>query len=141
MDGPGNWNTVVTMSSLPLVFSAPRRGQPPRHLADLSLPLRVEAVAALGERPLPARQLSQHYFGRLSVDAPRMTDIPAAARERLAREMLPPLLTPVREVSCDAGATSKTLWRAYGGTLLESVVMRYPDRATVCVSSQAGCGM
>jgi 23S rRNA (adenine2503-C2)-methyltransferase len=136
-----NWNTGSTMSSLPLVFSAPRRGLPPRHLADLSPEQRAEAVAELGEKPLRARQLSRHYFGRLSVDAPSMTDIPAAARARLAREMLPPLLTEVRRVGCDGGATSKTLWRAHDGTLLESVVMRYPDRATVCVSSQAGCGM
>jgi 23S rRNA (adenine2503-C2)-methyltransferase len=139
--GPGNWNTEVTMTSQPLVFSSPRRGLPPRHLADLSLNERIEAVVALGEKPLRAKQLSHHYFGRLSVDAPGMTDIPATARERLAREMLPPLLTEVRRVSCDDGATSKTLWRAHDGTLLESVVMRYPDRATVCVSSQAGCGM
>jgi 23S rRNA (adenine2503-C2)-methyltransferase len=138
---PGNWDTEVTMTSQPLVFSAPRRGMPPRHLADLSLKERIEAVTALGEKPMRARQLSQHYFGRLSVDAPGMTDIPASARDRLTREMLPPLLTPVRQVSCDDGATSKTLWRAHDGTLLESVVMRYPDRATVCVSSQAGCGM
>ena len=139
--GPGNWDTEVTMTSQPLVFSAPRRGMPPRHLADLSLKERTEAVTALGEQPMRARQLSHHYFSRLSVDAPGMTDIPASAREQLARELLPPLLTPVRQVSCDDGATSKTLWRAHDGTLLESVVMRYPDRATVCVSSQAGCGM
>jgi 23S rRNA (adenine2503-C2)-methyltransferase len=44
-------------------------------------------------------------------------------------------------VACDDGATRKTLWRAHDGTLLESVLMRYPDRATVCISSQAGCGM
>jgi 23S rRNA (adenine2503-C2)-methyltransferase len=141
MGAPGNWDTVIAMSSLPLVFDAPRRGLPPRHLADLSPQQRTEAVAALGEKPMRATQLSQHYFGRLSVDAPGMTDIPAAARDRLARELLPPLLTPVREIGCDDGATSKTLWRAHDGTLLESVVMRYPDRATVCVSSQAGCGM
>ena len=139
--GPGNWDTEVTMTSQPLVFSAPRRGMPPRHLADLSLKERTEAVTAIGEKPMRARQLSHHYFGRLSVDAPGMTDIPASARDGLARELLPPLLTPVRQVSCDDGATSKTLWRAHDGTLLESVVMRYPDRATVCVSSQAGCGM
>ena len=139
--GLGNWDTEVTMTSQPLVFSAPRRGMPPRHLADLSLKERTEAVTAIGEKPMRARQLSHHYFGRLSVDAPGMTDIPASARDGLARELLPPLLTPVRQVSCDDGATSKTLWRAHDGTLLESVVMRYPDRATVCVSSQAGCGM
>ena len=37
--------------------------------------------------------------------------------------------------------TRKTLWRTFDGARLESVVMRYPDRATACVSSQAGCGM
>ncbi len=121
------------MSLLPLVFSAPRRGQPPRHLADLSAEQRAEAVAALGEKPLRAKQLSRHYFARLSVDAPTMTDIPQRARAALVTELLPPLLTEVRAVTCDDGA--------HDGTLLESVVMRYPDRATVCVSSQAGCGM
>ena len=37
--------------------------------------------------------------------------------------------------------TRKTLWRAFDGALVESVLMRYPDRVTMCVSSQAGCGM
>jgi 23S rRNA (adenine2503-C2)-methyltransferase len=114
---------------------------PPRHLADLSAEQRRAAVAELGERPFRANQLSHHYFGRLTVDADAMTDIPAATRQRLAAELLPPLLTPMREVTCDGGSTRKTLWRAHDGTLLESVLMRYPDRATVCVSSQAGCGM
>jgi 23S rRNA (adenine2503-C2)-methyltransferase len=141
MAGRDNWNTRKAMSSLPLVFTAPRRGQPPRHLADLSAQQRAEAVAALGEKPLRARQLSRHYFARLSVDAPSMTDIPQRSRAALVGELLPPLLTEARAVSCDNGATRKSLWRAHDGTLLESVVMRYPDRATVCVSSQAGCGM
>jgi 23S rRNA (adenine2503-C2)-methyltransferase len=129
------------MSSLPLVFDAPRRGLPPRHLADLSDQQRVAAVAELGEKPFRARQLSHHYFARLTADPAEMTDIPAASRDRLAAGLLPPLLTPVRHVACDDGTTRKTLWRAHDGTLLESVLMRYPDRATVCVSSQAGCGM
>ena len=99
------------MSSLPLVFAAPRRGQPPRHLADLSAQQRVEAVAALGEEPLRARQLSRHYFARLSVDGPGMTDIPERSRAVLAAELLPPLLTEARALSCDDGATRKSLWR------------------------------
>jgi len=141
MAAQDNWDTGKAMSSLPLVFAAPRRGQPPRHLADLSAAERAEAVAALGEKPLRARQLSRHYFARLSVDAASMTDIPERSRAALAAELLPPLLTEARALSCDDGATRKSLWRAHDGTLLESVVMRYPDRATVCVSSQAGCGM
>ena len=70
-----------------------------------------------------------------------MTDLPQGDRERLAEALLPPLLDPIRVVACDGGATSKTLWRAFDGTLIEGVLMRYPGRATVCVSSQAGCGM
>jgi 23S rRNA (adenine2503-C2)-methyltransferase len=70
-----------------------------------------------------------------------MTDLPAASRSALAAELLPRLLTSERELSCDQGMTRKTLWRAFDGARLESVVMRYPDRATVCVSSQAGCAM
>jgi len=129
------------MTSLPLVFDAPRRGLPPRHLADLSADERSAAVATLGERPFRARQLSHHYFARLTADPADMTDIPTVSRDRLVGELLPPLLTTVRDITCDDGTTRKTLWRAHDGTLLESVLMRYPDRTTVCVSSQAGCGM
>lgn len=129
------------MTSLPLVFDAPRRGLPRRHLADLDVDERRAAVAALGEKPFRANQLSAHYFGRLTADPDAMTDIPAASRRRLVDELMPPLFTEVRAVSCDEGRTRKTLLRAHDGTLVESVLMRYPDRATVCVSSQAGCGM
>ncbi|WP_242659637.1 23S rRNA (adenine(2503)-C(2))-methyltransferase RlmN [Thermostaphylospora chromogena] len=124
-----------------MTLVAPRRAKPARHLADLTMEERRAAVAELGEKPFRADQLSRHYFERLSVDAASMTDLPAASRERLAAELLPPLLTPVREVACDGGTTRKTLWRLFDGALVESVLMRYPDRTTVCVSSQAGCGM
>ena len=130
---------------LTLVPEASPRGRraalPPRHLADLDLAGRRAAVAALGEPAFRAKQLSTHYFGRLVRDPARMTDLPAATRDRLAGELLPTLLTPVRELACDDGATRKTLWRLHDGSLVESVLMGYPDRVTVCVSSQAGCGM
>jgi len=129
------------MTSLPLVFDAPRRGLPPRHLADLSQPERRAAVTDLGEPAFRADQLSRQYFGRLENRPERMTDLPAAVRERLGEALLPPLLTELRHVETDRGSTRKTLWRLHDGTLVESVLMRYSDRLTVCVSSQAGCGM
>jgi 23S rRNA (adenine2503-C2)-methyltransferase len=98
-------------------------------------------VTALGEKAFRARQLSVHYFERLVEDPGAMTDLPAASRARLAAELLPPLVTPVRTQDTDRGSTVKTLWRLFDGALVESVLMRYPDRVTVCVSSQAGCGM
>ncbi len=134
-----------TMALMPapgeLTFAAPRRAKPPRHLADLSAAERRAAVAALGERPFRADQVSRHYFARLADTPADWTDVPAAIRDRLAEHMTPPLLSVVRHIDCDDGTTRKTLWRLFDGTLVESVLMRYPDRVTMCVSSQAGCGM
>lgn len=114
---------------------------PPRHLADLDLAGRRAVVAELGEREFRAGQLSTHYFGRLVRDPAGMTDLPAATRQRLTAALLPQLLTPVRELACDGGATRKAVWRLHDGSLVESVLMGYADRVTACVSSQAGCGM
>jgi 23S rRNA (adenine2503-C2)-methyltransferase len=124
-----------------LTFTARRRAKPPRHLADLDPAERVAAVTALGHPRFRAAQLSRHYFDRLTDDPDRMTDLPAAGRAGLVAELLPPLLTPVRRQEADGGDTVKTLWRLFDGALVESVLMRYPNRVTLCISSQAGCGM
>ena len=115
--------------------------RPPRHLADLGLAERRQAVAELGEREFRADQLSRHYFARYTDSPEDMTDLPAAVRSALAAELLPRLLTEERSLACDKGATRKMLWRLFDGALVESVLMKYPDRVTMCVSSQAGCGM
>ncbi len=128
-------------ASLPLVFDAPRRGLPPQHLADLDAEGRTAAVIALGLPAFRADQLARQYYGRLTADPTAMTDLPVALRDTLAATLFPTLLAPIRQVSCDEGTTRKTLWRAHDGTMVESVLMRYPDRATLCISSQAGCGM
>lgn len=125
-----------------LTFVAPRGAKkPPRHLADLSPAERKEAVAAIGEKPFRAKQLSQHYFARYAHDPAEWTDIPAGSREKLREALLPELMTVVRHLSTDNDTTRKTLWKLFDGTLVESVLMRYPDRVTMCISSQAGCGM
>lgn len=138
--------------AVPLVMRAPRRGKPPRHWADLDADQRRLEVADLGMPGYRASQLSRHLFERLADRPADWTDIPLADRTRLAAAFVPPLLTPVRDQTADAGTTIKTLWRLHDGALVESVLMRYGvpgirasgrgrDRATVCISSQAGCGM
>ena len=124
-----------------LTFTAPRRAKPPRHLADLSPSERADAVRELGLPAFRARQLSTHYFERLVDDPATMTDLPAAGRDELVAGLLPTLLTAVNQRTADQGTTVKTLWRLFDGALVESVLMRYPGRVTMCVSSQAGCGM
>src|SRR5690606_17311101 len=59
----------------------------------------------------------------------------------LVDELLPELLTEVHTLQADAGATRKSLWSLFDGAKVESVLMRYAERTTLCVSSQAGCGM
>ncbi|OBH15210.1 23S rRNA (adenine(2503)-C(2))-methyltransferase RlmN [Mycolicibacter sinensis] len=124
-----------------LVFTAPRRALPPRHLADLDPIGRAAAVAELDLPAFRANQLANHYYGRLNADPQQMTDLPAAVRSAVADALFPTLLTAASEIECDAGETRKTLWRAHDHTKFESVLMRYPRRNTVCISSQAGCGM
>ena len=68
------------------------------------------------------------------------TDLPKSLRTDLA-ELLPPALTPVTESVSDKGDTVKFLWELEGGSRIETVLMLYRDRATVCISSQAGCAM
>ncbi|MGI8881803.1 MAG: 23S rRNA (adenine(2503)-C(2))-methyltransferase RlmN [Jatrophihabitans sp.] len=139
------------MTSLPLVFDAPRRSQPPRHLADLGAVELRSAVTELGLPAFRADQLARQYYGRFESDPAQMTDLPEPVRASIRSALMPALLTEVRSVETDSGTTRKTLWRLHDGTLVESVLMRYPERIvggerrperiTVCVSSQAGCGM
>ncbi|NUR62999.1 MAG: 23S rRNA (adenine(2503)-C(2))-methyltransferase RlmN [Catenulispora sp.] len=124
-----------------LTFSASRRAKPPRHLADLTSAERKAMLTELGHQGFRAAQVSKHYFGHLADDPAEWTDVPAAKREELAGLLTPKLLTPIREQTADAGTTRKTLWRLFDGATVESVLMRYRDRTTMCVSSQAGCGM
>ena len=135
--------TPTTASPRPgqLTFTAPRRGKPPRHLADLAPAERREVVESLGHKGFRAKQLSTHYFERL-VDTPEeMTDLPKGTRDDLVRDLLPTLLTPMVQRTADDGETVKSAWRLYDGAIVESVLMRYPNRVTICISSQAGCGM
>ena len=69
-----------------------------------------------------------------------ITSLPAALRERLGDE-LPAALVPVTESVTDGGDTVKFLWELEGGARVETVLMHYRDRSTVCVSTQAGCAM
>ncbi|MDO4910946.1 MAG: 23S rRNA (adenine(2503)-C(2))-methyltransferase RlmN [Corynebacterium sp.] len=124
-----------------LVFNAARKAMPPKHFADLSQEERVDALKELGLPKFRANQLARHYYGRLEADPLTMSDLPADKRQAVKDALFPTLMTPMKQISCDDGETTKTLWRLHDGTLLESVLMRYPDRATLCISSQAGCGM
>ncbi len=136
------WRQRRDESGRPLLeFAEPKRGKPPVHWADLSADERVARVKELGLPGFRAKQISTHYFSHYSSNPETMTDLPATGREELVGALLPPLLTEVKRLQTDNGDTIKFLWRLFDGALVESVLMRYPGRITLCVSSQAGCGM
>jgi len=136
------WTQKKDAEGRPLLqFASPKRGKPPVHLADMTPEERIAKVKELGLPGFRAKQLSTHYFTHYTSDPAHMTDLPAEQREELVGGMLPPLMTEVRRLTTDRGDTIKFLWRLHDGALVESVLMRYPGRITLCVSSQAGCGM
>ncbi len=137
---------------LPLVFDAPRRGKPPRHWADLDPDERRAAVTTAGLPAFRASQFDRHYYADANADPDTWTDLPAAQRDAIKATFFPDLLHEVRMQTADEGTTRKTLWRLHDGNLVESVLMEYGvpgkpgsgtgrHRATLCISSQAGCGM
>jgi 23S rRNA (adenine2503-C2)-methyltransferase len=127
--------------AIPLQMAPRRRGKPPRHFADLTPQERAASVVEMGEKPFRAKQLAAHYFTHYTSDPAEMTDLPKATRDALATTMFPPLIRPTRRMEADGGTTVKTLWHLFDDAKVESVLMRYPHRTTLCVSSQAGCGM
>lgn len=125
-----------------LVFDEPKlRKKTPRHLADYSPEQRRELAVELGLPAFRANQVANHYFTHQSSDPERWSDIPSNLRTTISELLTPKLIELVRSVSCDEGMTRKDLWRLHDGVLVETVLMRYTDRTTVCISSQAGCGM
>ncbi len=90
----------------------------------------------------PRYRLDQVWSGMYEqlADPLAITNLPKSLRARLADD-LPLALTPVTESVSDSGDTVKFLWELDGGSRVETVLMLYRDRATVCVSSQAGCAM
>jgi 23S rRNA (adenine2503-C2)-methyltransferase len=101
---------------------------------------RDELAAHLdGEPRYRIDQLWQGLYQQLAVPA-ELTSLPKALRARLDDELPLALTEEVRRVS-DDGDTVKYLWQLHDGSRIETVLMLYPDRVTVCVSSQAGCAM
>jgi 23S rRNA (adenine2503-C2)-methyltransferase len=97
-------------------------------------------LADLGAPGYRARQL--HAWLVRGVDDPHeMTDLPKDLRQRLATRFAPARPELVAHRVADDGHTHKLLLRYPDGESIETVLMLYPGRATVCISTQAGCAM
>jgi 23S rRNA (adenine2503-C2)-methyltransferase len=106
----------------------------------LSLP-RAELDAWFAEHGEPAFRARQvtGWIARGAESFAQMGDVPKPLRAHLDEAFRVSSLRPVAVSEADTGLTTKTLFELDGGHTVEAVVMRYTDRSTLCISSQAGC--
>ncbi len=110
-------------------------------LLDLSLPELETFLAGLGQPKFRAQQVWEWIYQRYAGSFDEMTNLPKPLREQLAAQAVLLPLQPVAEmVSLDAD-TLKTLFQLPDGQTIETVLMLYEERRTLCISSQAGCAM
>jgi 23S rRNA (adenine2503-C2)-methyltransferase len=107
-------------------------------ILSLSAP-ELEAWLVTNNAPAYRRRQLWGWLARGAASFEEMSDIPKALRVALAREFRSTSLRSIATTEADRGLTSKTLYELDGGHSVEAVVMRYADRSTLCISSQAGC--
>ncbi len=145
--------TVAVVESSPgainpsvVPFNSLRRRAAPRSarktgLYDLNLTDLTERVTAMGQPAYRARQIFTGAYRQMADSYDAMTDLPKALKPQLEAELPIQLLKPVQIYESDKGDTIKALFQTDDGQFIETVLMLYPDRATVCVSCQVGCAV
>jgi len=114
-------------------------------LLSLTLPELQQWLVERGEAPFRAKQIYHWLYQHLVTGFQEMTNLPQALREQLAREASIGPMVVRSELHSKDDRTRKVLLELGDGKLIESVLMLYPPigennaRATVCVSTQAGC--
>lgn len=128
---------MLMQQTQPMTLETP----PAVNLYDLTLPELGDLMKRWGQPAFRTKQIWTQMYRNLAPSFDAMSDLPAALRERLKAEVQLGVLKLTREQVADDGDTRKVLWQLPDGNVLESVLMRYPDRATVCISTQSGCAM
>jgi 23S rRNA (adenine2503-C2)-methyltransferase len=84
-------------------------------------------------------QLREWLYDHPVLHPAEMTNLPVEVRNRFGDSHWP--FAAESELVSDGGRTRKWLFRTPDGAAIEAVLMGYPRRATLCISSQAGCAM
>jgi 23S rRNA (adenine2503-C2)-methyltransferase len=112
--------------------------EPRPPILSLSAP-DLDAWLAANDAPAYRRRQVLGWVARGVIAFDAMHGVPKALRSALARDFRATSLRTITTVQADRGLTTKTLYELDGGHSVEAVVMRYSDRSTLCISSQAGC--
>lgn len=111
------------------------------NLYDLSFDDLTQLLVALGEPKFRGRQVWQGLYQRYAGDVAEMTDLPKSLREKLGATTTIQPFTLITTQHAKDGQTKKVLFRLPDGQYVETVLMRYEKRRTLCISTQAGCAM
>jgi 23S rRNA (adenine2503-C2)-methyltransferase len=112
-----------------------------RNLYDISPDALVEELRGQGLPVFRSKQILHWLYTDLVTDFQSMTNVPLDLRRRLAEQYRIGSAQVVTQQISAEGDTRKVLLRFEDGATVETVLMLYYDRATVCVSSQVGCAM
>lgn len=113
---------------------------PSRHILSLTIDELVEWIVSHDWPKFRAGQLRQWLFKRRATSFEQMSDLPKALREQLAAEFVL-FSSAVERHQVASDRTEKLLLKLADGEHIECVLMREPDRVTVCISTQVGCAM
>lgn len=111
------------------------------YLLNLSTVELKELLSAWGEPAYRAGQIETWLYRRYAADAEEMSNLPKSLRRRLVEETAVNPLSLVVELDSSDGYTRKSLFALPDGREVEAVLMRYEQRQTLCISTQAGCAM
>ena len=134
-------NVIMTELTLNSTSTAPDTTAGRVALLDLDRAQLTDFVVGLGEPKFRAAQLWDWIYKRYAGDFDAMHNLPKSLRAKLAAHAVLDPLTPVTEVVSQDRDTLKTLFRLPDGQTIETVLMLYDKRRTLCISSQAGCAM
>ena len=112
-----------------------------KNLLDTPLPKWEGLLVALGQPAFRARQLRNWVFHTSATDFPQMTNLPLALRERLQESFRLESLTVIRVATSHDGKAQKVLFLLHDGKSIESVLLSYENRLSICISTQVGCAI
>jgi 23S rRNA (adenine2503-C2)-methyltransferase len=118
----------------------PRRARPVT-IYDLTFDALEAKIVELGAPQYRAKQIWDWVYGTQVTGWDEMRNLPTDLRETLAEAIPFSTMRLIRESVTDDGDTHKLLYQTFDGQFVETVLMLYPDRATVCVSCQVGCAV
>jgi 23S rRNA (adenine2503-C2)-methyltransferase len=113
----------------------------PIPIYDLSFSELSSLIEEWNEPAYRARQIWQGLYAQYYISSEQFTNLPPSLHSRLMENMQFQVLTPTKTLNSSDRRTTKTLFLLSDGKAIETVLMRYEKRNTLCISTQVGCAM